>query len=266
MDDLFRLFCGCCGMQPADPQPPYGHLRSDSVTPIRDPPLPYLNGHQQQQHGFDNPVHEFSFDATDAPHPYAQPPRQGIFTDSPSPPSGRDLDEEVEDEKMEKELLDNIVENTQHSIIAVGQTDVDGMIVQDMQHREAAYKKKTQKMTTGLPAVKCAETYYDFEIDPQQTPIQVPMRYDEMSSTIEASPIERMPFSHPDFNHVKLARPMGHQNPLFLAEHPDMNRAGRSQSISTSMRAKITEVLDEVHQGVVGIEVEPRDLIVSMDF
>lgn len=80
---------------------------------------------------------------------------------------------------------------------------------------------------------------YDFEFEPTQTPIQVPIRYDEISATIEPSPIERMPFSAPDFNQLKLARTMGAKNPQFLVEHPDLKSAGRSQGITSSMKAKV---------------------------
>ncbi|CCD74316.1 Late endosomal/lysosomal adaptor and MAPK and MTOR activator 1 [Caenorhabditis elegans] len=273
MDGIFRLFCGCCGIQ-GEEEPPYSQLRHDSVTPIRDPPLQQGNrqatngAHQHnplQHQGFVNPVHEYNYDATDGPNMYPSD-HHGMHSDSASPPSG-DFDEEiVEDEGREKEQLDNIVESTQHSIIAVGQTDVDGVIMPDTQYREKAYRAKVQKMACAPPSVIHYTTIYDFEFEPTQTPIQVPIRYDEISATIEPSPIERMPFSAPDFNQLKLARTMGAKNPQFLVEHPDLKSAGRSQGITSSMKAKVTQVLDEVHQGVVGVEVEPRDLIVSMDF
>ncbi|KAF1753615.1 hypothetical protein GCK72_020172 [Caenorhabditis remanei] len=280
MDGFYRLFCGCCGLG-AEPEPPYSQLRHDSVTPVRDPPLQQNNrqgvtnghnNHQQQpqlpqdlfqQHGFVNPVHDLSLDATDGPN-YGD---QHQYSDSASPKSGV-LDEEiVEDENREREQLDNIVESTQHSIIAVGQTDVDGVIMMDTQHREKAYKLKVQKMALAQPSVHTpTPQMYEFEIEPTQTPVQVPLRYDELSATIDPSPIERMPFSCPDFNQLRLARPMGAKNHQFLVEHPDMKAAGRSPGITHSMKTKVTEVLDEIHQGVAAVEVEPRDLIVSMDF
>lgn len=208
-----------------------------------------------------NPVHEFfrTLDQPDGPHYHDQ-----HYSDSGSPKS---LPEEVaEDESREKEQLDNIVESTQHSIIAVGQTDVDGVIMMDTQHREKAYKQKCQKMSLAPSTTFPYETMYDFQIEPTQTPVQVPLRYDEMSATIDANPIERMPFACPDFQQLRLARTMGARNGQFLVEHPDLKAAGRSAGINHSSKSKVTEVLDEVHKGVIGIEVEPRDLIVSMDF
>ncbi|CAI2355320.1 unnamed protein product [Caenorhabditis sp. 36 PRJEB53466] len=287
MDGLFRLFCGCCGLQ-TDPEPPYAELRHNSVTPVRDPPIQIHNGrHQQyqqmppqyqsqhqpvlpphQQHGFDNPVHNYGYDATDSMQQFIQNqhPHNG-FSGPPSPPRTSEFSEQKKEEaNREKELLDTIVENTQHSIIPVGQTDIDGMVMVDTMNREKSYKSRAQKMAAHPPAVQPYETVYEFEVDSSQTPIQVPTRYDEVSSTIESAPIDRMPFSCPDFNTMKLARPMGTKNPQFLAEHPDVKRIGRNPAISPSMKQRITEALDEVHHGVLAVEVEPRDLVVSMDF
>lgn len=200
-------------------------------------------------------------DAADGPNRYGDQ-----YSDSGSPPLG-DLDDDVvEDEAREKEQLDNIVESTQHSIIAVGQTDVDGVIMMDTQYREAAYRQKCLKMASAPQAQPMRDFIYEFNIEQTQTPIQVPLRYDEMSATIDPSPIERMPFSCPDFNQLKLARTMGAKSTQFLVEHPDSKVAGRSPSISNGAKTKVSEALDKVHQGIVGIEVEPRELIVSMDF
>ncbi|EGT44247.1 hypothetical protein CAEBREN_12165 [Caenorhabditis brenneri] len=296
MDGFVRLFCGCCGMS-GDPEPPYSQLRHDSVTPIRDPPIQQSNrhpppqatngshhhphgaqhhsSHHSQQHqqlpqlpneplqqqGFVNPVHELNLDAADGPHRYGDG-----YSDSASPPLG-DLDDEVvEDEAREKEQLDNIVENTQHSIIAVGQTDIDGVIMADVSNREATYRQKCLKMASAPQAAPMRDFAYEFHFEQTQIPIQVPLRYDEMSATIDPSPIERMPFSCPDFNQLKLARTMGAKNPQFLTEHPDGKVAGRTPSISNAAKQKISEALEKVHQGIAGIEVEPRELIVSMDF
>uniref|UniRef100_A0A1I7TXL8 Ragulator complex protein LAMTOR1 n=1 Tax=Caenorhabditis tropicalis TaxID=1561998 RepID=A0A1I7TXL8_9PELO len=277
MDGFVRLFCGCCGMG-GDPEPPYSQLHDDSVTPVRDPPLQQqrqpTNGthhhhgaahHQHpneplQDQGFVNPVHDLTIDATDGPNHYGD-----NYSDSASPPLDLD-DEVVEDEAREKEQLDNIVENTQHSIIAVGQTDVDGVIMLDTQYREKAYKQKMNKISTTQPTVHHHENAYDLVFEPQMPPIQIPLSYDQVSSTISPYPTERMPFSCPDMKTLHVAKPMGTRNTQFLVEHPELSKAGKSLEITKGGRARVAEVLDQIHAGIVGVEVEPRDLIATMDF
>lgn len=288
MDGFVRLFCGCCGLagEQTTQDPPYSRLHADSVTPVRDPPLQQTTrqhtnngshyhggfaGHPQQQQyhvpneplqeqGYINPVHDFYRALAEEEARIAQQQ----FSDSGSQ---NDLEEEVvEDEAREKEQLDSIVENTQHSIIAVGQTDVDGVIMMNTEYREAQYRQKAIKMNVSPAPGPPHEPKYDFHFDPTQTPIQVPLRYDEMSVTIDPSPIERLPFACPDFNHLRNARTMGARNPQFLTEVPDLKHAGKTPSISAPAKAKITEALDAVHAGVLAIEPEPRDLVVSMDF
>ncbi|CAB3398113.1 unnamed protein product [Caenorhabditis bovis] len=182
-----------------------------------------------------------------------------------SPQSDSTLEKTEQD--LERDLMDDILEKTQHSIITVGNTDQNVVSRVEIHTRERKYealmKNHLEKMPRTVEQPSSSEYDISFEFDATQQPIELPTTYEALLAATRPASDKS---AHPHPPTVLRARPTGRQYNTLLLEHPDVKHAGRMNKVAKPLKEKLMNSVKTIHNDVLKCEIVHRgQLVVFMD-